>query len=78
MRIVVLPGDGIGPEITAATEGHNERVARSAERLASCDAIMLAHFSTARALAATRARVRSPILTSPESAVAKMRSLVAP
>jgi len=57
--------------------GHNELVAQAATRLADCDAIMLAHFSTSRALAATAARVRQPVLAAPEAAMMKMRSLMA-
>ena len=56
---------------------HNRLVAQTAAReLADCDAIMLAHFSTARALTQTRAQVDKPVLASPAAAVAKMRALV--
>lgn len=55
---------------------HNRRVAEAAESLASCDAIMLAHFSTSRATEAVRAAVKTSVLTAPESAVARMKQLV--
>ena len=54
---------------------HNRLVAEAAGRL-DCDAVMLAHFSTSRALASAKAASSKPVLTSPEAAVAKMRSLV--
>jgi len=55
---------------------HNALIAARAPELAHCDAIMLAHFSTARALTQTRAQVDKPVLASPAAAVAKMRALV--
>lgn len=55
---------------------HNRLVADAAAGLDSSDAIMLAHFSTARAAAMVRARVAVPVLTSPDAAVAKLRRLV--
>jgi Asp/Glu/hydantoin racemase len=56
--------------------GHDARVAEAAATLTGVDAIMLAQFSMARALDAARARVDVPVLTSPESAVAKLRARV--
>ena len=55
---------------------HNELVAAQAPALADCDAIMLAHFSTSRAFDLTRRAVKAPLLTSPDSAVDRMRALV--
>jgi Asp/Glu/hydantoin racemase len=52
---------------------HNARVAEMAARLSGVDAIMLAQFSTSRALEAVRARVHVPVLTAPDAAVAKLR-----
>ncbi len=60
----------------ADVEGHNVRVAAAAESLRDVDAIMLAHFSTSRALKAVQARVAVPILTSPDAAVAKLRARI--
>lgn len=54
-------------------ETHNALVAQAASRLAHCDAIMLAQFSTSVAKSAVEAVVRAPVLTSPGSAVAKLK-----
>lgn len=56
---------------------HDRLLAEAAPALAGCDAVMLAHFSTARAAAAVRAVVDGPVLTSPEAAVAKLMRLLA-
>ena len=55
---------------------HNRLVAEYAPRLAGCDAIMLAHFSTSRAAEAVRAAVTTPVFTAPEAAVTRMRALM--
>jgi len=55
---------------------HNRLVAEKAASLQGYDAIVLAHFSTARAAAAVRASVGIPVLTSPDAAVRKLRRLV--
>ncbi len=57
-------------------EAHNRLLAEAAPALAACDAVMLAHFSTARALQAVRASLHCPVLTSPDSAVAHLRGLI--
>lgn len=55
---------------------HDRLIAEAAARLGDCDAIMLAQFSMARALPLVQQRTRVPVLTSPGSAVTRMRSLV--
>lgn len=55
---------------------HNRLVAGRARELEGCNALMLAHFSTARAAAAVRAAVPMPVLASPDAAVARLRVLV--
>ena len=55
---------------------HNRLVAGKATGLSGFDALVLAHFSTARAAAAVRAVTALPVLTSPDTAVAKMKRLV--
>jgi hypothetical protein len=57
-------------------ETHNSLVAARAAELADCDAIMLAHFSTSRAYEQARGKVAVPVLTSPDSAVDRMRAMV--
>ncbi len=52
---------------------HDRLLAEAAPRLAGCDAILLAHFSTSRAEDSVAARVDRPVLTSPGSAVTKLR-----
>jgi len=56
---------------------HDLLLAEAATRLAGCDAIMLAQFSTSVAAPAVQARMKVPVLTSPGSAVAKMKRLLA-
>jgi Asp/Glu/hydantoin racemase len=56
---------------------HNRLVAEAAMRFADRDAVLLAHFSTSRAADATGAALGRPVLTSPGSAVAKLKSILA-
>lgn len=56
---------------------HDHLIAEAASALGHCDVIMLAQFSMARALYATEKAVSTPILTSPDSAVAKLRAVLA-
>lgn len=55
---------------------HNRLVADTAPRFAERDAIMLAHFSTSRAAEEVRRKVNTPVLTAPEAAVTRMKTLV--
>jgi Asp/Glu/hydantoin racemase len=55
---------------------HNALMAEAATRLPPCDAVLLAQFSTSVAREAVEARITAPVLTSPGSAVAKMKRLV--
>jgi Asp/Glu/hydantoin racemase len=55
---------------------HNRLVADKVGELDACDAVMLAQFSTSRAANDVRARVRIPVLTAPDAAVAKLRKLI--
>ena len=54
-------------------EKHDALLAAAAPQFAGCDVLMLAQFSTARARNAVAARVRCPVLTSPDSAVLAMK-----
>ncbi len=56
---------------------HNDLVAKRAPELADCDAIMLAHFSTSRALEKVSAVVSIPVLTAPDSAVDRLKAITA-
>lgn len=56
---------------------HNKLVAEAASSLEGVDAIMLAHFSTARALNAVRAVTNIPVFSSPDAAVTKLRRVLA-
>jgi Asp/Glu/hydantoin racemase len=55
---------------------HDRLIAETAPRFAGCDAVLLAHFSTARAAAAVGAALARPVLTSPGSAVAKLKQII--
>ena len=57
---------------------HNRLVAEAAREMSAFDAIVLAHFSTARAAEAVRAATPVPVLTSPEAAVDKLQRLIGP
>ncbi|MDH3715037.1 MAG: aspartate/glutamate racemase family protein [Gammaproteobacteria bacterium] len=57
---------------------HDQLLAQAAPSLRDCDALMLAQFSTSRASCAVAAAVGCPVLTSPGSAVERLRALVAP
>jgi Asp/Glu/hydantoin racemase len=56
---------------------HNRLLADAAPRLADCDAVLLAHFSTARAAPAVSAALPLPVLTAPGSAVEALKSAIA-
>ena len=66
--------------MTALRAGEGERhdvlLAEAAGELQSCDAIMLAQFSTARAQRAVEQATGKPVLTSPDSAVEALMRLV--
>jgi Asp/Glu/hydantoin racemase len=55
---------------------HNRLVAEAVAALPSCDATMLAHFSTSRAGPASRAATDRPVMSSPDSAVRKLCRLI--
>lgn len=66
------------PEAMAALKAgdgatHDRLLADAAPQLGHCDVLLLAHFSTSRAEAAVTAAVGIPVLTSPGSAVRKLR-----
>ena len=56
---------------------HDRILAAAAPKLSRCDAVVLAHFSTARAEEAVRAHLRCPVLSAPSAAVSRLKSMVA-
>jgi aspartate/glutamate racemase len=77
LRTVCVP-DAMRALRAGSGEEHDRLLAAAAPGLADCDAILLAHFSTSRALEAVQARVTVPVLTSPRSAVLALREAVGP
>ncbi len=67
--------------LAAALNGHaalhNRLVAEAAPRLAHCDAIMLAHFSTSAALQAVQKTVGREVLSAPDAAVLALKQALA-
>ncbi|MGH7117111.1 MAG: aspartate/glutamate racemase family protein [Stellaceae bacterium] len=55
---------------------HDRLIAAAAPRFADCETVLLAHFSTARAASAVSAVLDIRVLTSPGSAVAKLKSII--
>jgi Asp/Glu/hydantoin racemase len=55
---------------------HDRLIAEAAPRFADCDAVLLAHFSTSRAAPCVTSVLDRPILTSPGSAVAKLKEII--
>jgi hypothetical protein len=72
----VLVEDALDALKSGDADRHNELVAAAVDRLGEVDAVMLAHFSTSRALASVSARTVKPVLTSPRSAVQALRTRV--
>jgi hypothetical protein len=56
--------------------GHDAAIAADAAKLPECDAIVLGQFSMARACDAVRAGTACPVLTTPDSAVVKLKRLL--
>ncbi|SCZ67213.1 hypothetical protein SAMN04488118_1079 [Epibacterium ulvae] len=55
-------------------ETHDRLIAEAAKTVGKADAILLAHFSMARAASAVRAVTDVPVLTSPEAAIHKLQA----
>lgn len=53
---------------------HDDLLADAAPRLAHCDCVMLAHFSTATAFTKVQARLAARVLTAPGAAVAQLKA----
>ena len=74
---VVCVADAMAALQAGGGARHDRLLAAAAPRLAHCDAVMLAHFSTVRAEAAVAARLHCPVLSAPGSAVAKLKAALA-
>ena len=57
-------------------EGHHARVATAAASVGACDVIVLAQFSMAQAAERVRKVTDTPVLTAPDAAVRRMKTLV--
>jgi hypothetical protein len=55
---------------------HDRLISEAAPRFADCDAVLLAHFSTSRAAGQVGTVLDRPVLTSPGSAVAKLKAVI--
>ncbi|MBF9033931.1 arylsulfatase [Rhodobacterales bacterium HKCCE2091] len=55
---------------------HNRLIAERAGELGGFDTVMLAHFSTSRALPALSGRLAAPVLSAPGAAVTRLRELI--
>jgi len=69
----VLVADAMAALKQGDAATHNRLLAHAVGQLSGCDAIMLAHFSTARAFDAVAAAARQPVLTSPTAAVEELQ-----
>jgi Asp/Glu/hydantoin racemase len=75
LRSVFVP-DAMDALNAGDGERHDRLIAACAPALADCDVVLLAQFSTARAAPAVAAAVRCPVLTSPQSAVEKLKAAI--
>jgi len=69
------------PEAMAAltagnADQHDRLIAEAASRLTHCDIVMLAQFSMARARSAVQQVLGDKVLTSPDSAIAKLKAVL--
>jgi Asp/Glu/hydantoin racemase len=76
LKSVMVPG-AMAALLAGRRDEHDTLVAAAAAELAGCNAIMLAQFSMAPAAARLRRQTSVPILTSPASAVAALKSRLA-
>jgi hypothetical protein len=79
LRITVTPS--AVPAALAALQGgrvaeHDEMIASAADRLRGCDVVILSQFSMASAAAAIAPRPGRRVVTSPHSAVMRLRQML--
>lgn len=72
LRTLLVPG-ALEALSAGRPDEHAQRIVEAVRALDECDAIMLAQFSMAPVAAALRQVVTRPVLTSPASAVAKLK-----
>lgn len=75
--ISILQKEALAALIAGDKEEHNRLLKKAAMSLRDCDAVMLAQFSASQAFASVSEAVDCPVLTSPHSAVAKLKREVA-
>ena len=75
--ISILQKEALAALIAGDKEEHNRLLKKAATSLRDCDAVMLAQFSASQAFASVSEVVDCPVLTSPHSAVAKLKREVA-
>lgn len=79
-KSVRVEGVFVEDAMRALNEGdgarHDALIAGAVGKIAGVDAVLLGQFSMARAAASSAPRSQAPLLTSPESAVARLRALV--
>ena len=73
--VSVLAEGALDALLNGDAEQHDQCIAEAASTLTDCDVVMLAQFSMAQAVKHVRATVDCPVLTSPTSAVAKLKRL---
>ncbi len=71
-----LAADALAALDRGDTTGHDRAAVAGAGALTDCDAIALAQFSLARSAAAIASATGKPVLTTPDSAVRKLRRLL--
>ncbi len=74
--VTLCVSDAMAAARTGDIATHNQLLAEAAPRLASCDAVMLAHFSTSTALEAVSAVLKCPVLSAPRAAVASLKARI--
>jgi hypothetical protein len=75
LELVCVP-EAMAALTTGDADQHDRLIAEAASRLGHCDVVMLAQFSMARALPAVQQVIGNKVLTSPDSAVAKLKTVL--
>ena len=80
VEVVPCLAEGVLAALDAGDAAAHDRLAADASRslIGRCDAILLGQFSLARAAPVVAAATGLPVVTTPESAVRRLRALLAP